>query len=71
MGHAELIQKEEKKQLHFMKAIPTGSLCLACHGTTLAPDVSTELSKLYPDDKAKGYSLNQVRGAIVVVRDIN
>ena len=71
MGHAELIQKEGKQQLHFMKAIPTGSLCLACHDTTLAPDVSTELSRLYPDDKAKGYSLNQVRGAIVVVRDIN
>lgn len=71
MGHAEFIQKDGKQQLHFMKAIPTGSLCLTCHGTTLAPDVSTELSRLYPDDKARGYSLNQVRGAIVVVRDIN
>ena len=71
MGHAELIQNDGKQQLHFMKAIPTGSLCLACHGTTLAPDINAKLSKLYPEDKARGYSLNQVRGAIVVVRDIN
>ena len=44
-------------------------LCLACHGTTLDPAVSAALQKYYPMDRATGYSLGQVRGAISLTRD--
>jgi hypothetical protein len=38
--------------------------CLACHGPTTAidPPVQEQLHKLYPDDRATGYALNDLRG---------
>lgn len=42
--------------------IETNDMCLKCHGV---PDEKTKavLQELYPDDKATGYLVNQVRGA--------
>lgn len=69
MGAVNIIEHDGKKQIRFMKALPTGGACLACHGEQLSPDVKTKLSELYPDDKATGYQLGQVRGAIVVIKE--
>jgi hypothetical protein len=70
MGHAEVIENNGKKQLYFMKALPTGKVCLKCHGSELSKEVTAKLAELYPNDKATGYAENQVRGAIVIVKDI-
>jgi len=70
MASATVTELENgKHQLRFMKAIPTGGVCLACHGQQLAPELQTKLDELYPDDKATGYSAGEVRGAFVVVKD--
>ena len=50
----------------YMKAIPTGGLCLACHGSRLAPDVETALAESYPHDPARGYTVGDIRGAFSV-----
>lgn len=50
----------------YMKAIPTGGLCLACHGTSLPADVQERLDEDYPHDRARGYEPGQVRGAFSV-----
>lgn len=70
MAFAGVVENNGKKQLHFMKALPTGKTCLSCHGSELGTNVSTKIKELYPEDKAVGYAENQVRGAIVVVKDI-
>lgn len=69
MASVTTVEKDGKTQVRFMKALPTGSVCLSCHGEQLGTDVTARLDELYPDDKATGYSLGQVRGAIVVVKD--
>lgn len=49
----------------FFKPIITQPLCLACHGTPgkeVAFSTDATIQKLYPTDKAVGYSTNQVRG---------
>jgi hypothetical protein len=51
----------------YMKAIPTGALCLNCHGTVIPPDIDRKLDEAYPDDEARGYYLGDVRGAFSVV----
>jgi hypothetical protein len=51
----------------YLKAIPTGGLCLTCHGTVLAPEIETRLDEAYPEDKATGYYLGDIRGAFSVV----
>jgi hypothetical protein len=56
------------KEFRFMKAIPTGAICLQCHGETLATPVAEKLAELYPEDKATGYSQGDIRGAFVVTK---
>lgn len=62
----EVVTAYGKQMARYMKALPTQSLCLSCHGTTDAVGAETQakLKELYPDDKATGYSLKQLRGAI-------
>jgi len=69
MASVEVIDHMGKQRLRFMKALPVGGECLACHGEQLSDDVQAKINELYPDDKATGYSVGQVRGAIVVVKD--
>ncbi len=52
--------------MRYMKAIPTGGVCLACHGTGLAPDMDAVLSDSYPHDLARDYELGDVRGAFSI-----
>ncbi len=65
---SELVADGENKIRRYMKALPTQDLCLACHGAadSLKPAVSEQLRKLYPDDKATGYGVADIRGAITL-----
>lgn len=40
--------------------------CLACHGEQLKPEVAAQLKEYYPEDKATGYKLGDLRGLIAV-----
>jgi hypothetical protein len=64
----QIADTENGREFRFMKAIPTGGLCLQCHGTAIAPELAEKLSELYPEDKATGYSQGDIRGAFVVTR---
>jgi hypothetical protein len=57
----------------FTKRLPNGraayaeplviqELCLACHGTNVAPEVQAVLAQQYPGDRATGYSVGDLRG---------
>jgi starvation-inducible outer membrane lipoprotein len=52
----------------FYKPIRTSHLCLNCHGTQerLAEGLVEKVRRIYPDDQATGYELNQLRGMFVV-----
>ena len=63
----EFFERTGNNGARYMKAIKTGALCLNCHGTVLAPDVRRQLDDAYPDDQARGYYLDDVRGAFLVV----
>jgi hypothetical protein len=62
-----------KKSLRFMKPIVTEALCLNCHGAPdkINPDAAKAIELNYPNDKATGYSADQVRGAFSVVYPMN
>ncbi|MEQ1504829.1 MAG: DUF3365 domain-containing protein [Myxococcota bacterium] len=46
--------------------IPLEPRCLTCHGPedTLPVDVRTDLSRRFPDDRATGYQVGDLRGAL-------
>lgn len=63
-----VVEAASGKEYRYMKAIPTQKMCLACHGTStdISPEVAEHLRTLYPADKATGYAVGQIRGAITI-----
>lgn len=61
------------QELRYAKAIVTQQLCVTCHGK--ADDIPAPLMEKiraeYPQDQATGYSVGQLRGAVVVTRALN
>ena len=68
MAWSEIVNTGGRQEFRFMKAIPTGDVCLICHGTGIAPEVSEVLASLYPEDLATGFEVGDIRGAFVVTR---
>lgn len=54
----------ENGRSRFYSPIITNKMCLQCHGKPeqMQPEVIKKLQDLYPNDKAVGYSENEVRG---------
>ncbi len=67
----EVANIDGKPVFRYMKAIPLGKpACLICHGETIQPDLQAKISELYPEDKATGYKLGDIRGAFVVTKEL-
>jgi len=62
----EILETTAFGATRYMKAIPTGAVCLACHGEQLAPAIEQALDTAYPHDRARGYSLGEIRGAFSI-----
>ena len=66
LEYTEVVETETGPVFRYMKAIPTQGLCLTCHGSDLSEPVKTKLDALYPQDKARGYSEGDIRGAFTL-----
>ena len=71
LAWSETVSVNGKQEFRFMKAIPTGKICLMCHGTEISPQIEEVLTDLYPADRAKGYGEGDIRGAFVVTRQLS
>ncbi len=65
---SEIVTTDGKKQFRYMKAIPTGKVCLKCHGSMIDPDVEAALKQSYPRDKARGFKEGDIRGAFTITQ---
>jgi hypothetical protein len=68
--YAEVVTPEGDRLFRYMRGVQAGEICLSCHGTEIKPDVKAELVRYYPDDKATGYKLGELRGAFSLVKPI-
>ena len=66
LAYAEAVKTADGTELRFMKAVPTGEVCLKCHGGNVAPEVKAAIDKLYPEDQAIGFKAGELRGAFSV-----
>ncbi|MCW9012335.1 MAG: DUF3365 domain-containing protein [Gammaproteobacteria bacterium] len=71
MAYFAEVEDKGSKSFRFMKAIPTGEACLKCHGTNIDAKVVAKLDATYPEDKARGFKLGDIRGAFTIVQPIN
>src|SRR4030065_30793 len=55
-------------EYRYVKALPVQPLCLNCHGSAdqISPAVKAVLGEHYPNDRATGYAVGQIRGVISV-----
>ena len=66
MAYAEIVDG----RFRFMKAQGVEGVCLNCHAAEIKPEVEAALKQKYPDDRARGYTLGQIRGAFSLTRDL-
>lgn len=63
----EVVEEGGVRYARFMKAIAVEAVCLTCHGSSeVAPDVAERIKTLYPHDRAMGYQLGDLRGALSI-----
>jgi len=70
MAHFEEVTENGNSSFRFMKAIPMGKPCLVCHGDNISAEVSLKLKEAYPNDKATGFKMGDVRGAFSISQPI-
>jgi Protein of unknown function (DUF3365) len=72
MELAEVVNEPAGKTLRYAKAIAVQPVCVTCHGSaeSIPEGVKARLQAEYPLDKATGYSVGELRGAVVVKRSL-
>ena len=71
LEYSEIVKIDGSEYFRYMKAIPTGSVCLNCHGSNIKEPVKEKISELYKEDKAINYKKGDLRGAFTLSRKIN
>jgi hypothetical protein len=71
LEHYELVDQDGEAVFRYMKAIPTGDVCLVCHGESISEAVQSRLAELYPDDQATGFRKGDIRGAFTIMQPID
>ncbi len=67
MAKVGIIEEDGKKVFRMVKAIPTGEVCLNCHGAgEVKSDTEEALAALYPDDQARGFKVGEMRGVFTL-----
>lgn len=73
MELAEVVTVSPGKQvLRYAKAITLQPMCVTCHGSPehIPDGVKAKLQAYYPNDKATGYGIGELRGAVVISRPL-
>lgn len=72
LERAEVVQQQGRPVMRYMRALPVVELCTNCHGTPerVSPAVKERLAELYPNDKATGYAIGQIRGAMTISKPL-
>ncbi len=72
LERAEIVNEAQGRYFRYMKALPVKGVCLACHGpaASIAAATKARLAAEYPHDKAIGYRVGQVRGAVTIKRPL-
>ena len=61
----EPVVSENNDKIHVYYPIITNDMCLQCHGKpnlNVTSETLNKIAQLYPEDKALGYNINEIRG---------
>ena len=72
MTHHEIVTEPDGQYFRFMKPIMVQSKCLLCHGSSdqIPESIRLMLKQQYPFDRAIGYKVGELRGAVSIKQPI-
>ena len=70
MEYSAIINTDKGSVFRYMKAIPTGGICLTCHGDNVQSEVQEKIHALYPADQALGFAVGDIRGAFTLSKQL-
>lgn len=62
---------EGQRLFRYMRPIMMAEPCLVCHGPNVAQELKSEIAQYYPDDKATGYNIGDMRGAFSLIQQLD
>lgn len=70
--YLEISAYKGERVLRYMKPIFVEAVCLNCHGSQneISAEVNEVLNEKYPQDKAVGYQIGDLRGAISIIKSL-
>jgi hypothetical protein len=72
LAKAAIVEENGQRVFRLVKAIPTGGLCLNCHGgDNVKPIIVDRLAELYPEDMARGFSEGEMRGVFTLSKQLD
>jgi hypothetical protein len=68
----DIVDVDGVKNVRYLKPIIVQAPCLGCHGVVenIGPEVKLILNNKYPDDKATGYQMDELRGAVSIQKTL-
>jgi len=66
MEFSEIVEANGVKLYRYMKSIAIKPPCLNCHGGEISQEIAEKIKSTYPNDKAVGFEMGQIRGAFSV-----
>ncbi|WNO10775.1 DUF3365 domain-containing protein [Teredinibacter sp. KSP-S5-2] len=60
------LSEQVGNEFRLMKSIAIDAVCLTCHGENIQGELKDKLDALYPNDLARGYKMEDFRGAFSV-----
>lgn len=70
--YAEVIDENGILKVRYLKPIIVQPECLNCHGPQeqISPSVMETINRIYPNDKAKNYQIDDLRGAVSIQKTL-
>lgn len=72
LEYGEVVTEPSGRFYRYMKALPMAPVCMSCHGPEdrMTGSLKALLESEYPNDRATGFTVGQIRGAVTVKRPL-
>ncbi len=62
LEYGAVVEENGRRVFRYAKAIPTGKVCVVCHGEHVAAPIMKAIRAYYPEDAATGFRPGDIRG---------
>ncbi len=71
LERSEVVTVKGLRTFRYLRAVPMGEPCLGCHGPAVPEGFLARIRELYPKDRAVGFAVGEVRGAVSLAKPLD